>query len=548
MSTSSPARRPAPALALRALLLAALATGAAAQTAQFGAFGAHPGDQLGRSVARVGDVDLDGAPDFVVGAPTPAGFASAPGYALVVSGADGHAIHRLLTTGEADLFGWSVAGPGDVDGDNVGDVLVGQPGSEPVAGEARMFSGRTGVLIFEINGGSGDSWDGFGYAVAGAGDLDSDSHADFMVGQPSLSGEEPGHVQVCGGVDGNVLYTLTGLSAGDGFGAAVAGAGLVDGDNVPDLIVGTSHGAYVRVFSGATGALLHHFNGPGAGFGSVVAGLGDFDGDGAGDIGIGAPVFDSVDIMSGATGALLRRFETLGGSFGAALAPLGDVDGDGTPDLLVGSPDDTLLGQEGCGSAQVVSGQTGGHLYKFFGNNAGEHAGAAVASLGDTDADDLPELLVGTPSDVVPVGGAAGSLKAYPGTLATAIKTFGFGCPNSFLITPVIDLLGDPQPGGQVVLALTRLTPANTALVFIGGGPAFQPLSNGCILWVGPLLPSTLVFPLGDFPESADSVTVSGLLPAVLPPGAVMALQCFVIDPFSETGFASSNAVQLTVQ
>jgi len=36
----------------------------------------------------------------------------------------------------------------------------------------------------------------------------------------------------------------------------VAGAGLVDGDDVPDLIVGTSHGGYVRVFSGATGALL----------------------------------------------------------------------------------------------------------------------------------------------------------------------------------------------------------------------------------------------------------------------------------------------------
>ena len=548
MSTFAPRTRLAPLTLPLALLLAALAQRGAAQTAEFGAFGFHDGDALGRAVARVGDVDGDAVADFVVGAPAATGAESAPGYALVLSGADGERIHRLLTDGEADLFGWAVAGVGDTDGDGVPDVLVGEPGSAPVAGEARLFSGLTGDELLQLGGGPGDSWDGFGFAVTGLGDVDGDGAADFAIGRPSLSGEGPGEVRVYSGADGGLRLTLTGLAPGDGFGAAVANAGFVDDDDVADLVVGTSAGAYARVYSGATGALLRHFDGPGPGYGASVSGFGDIDGDGADDVAIGASVFDIVDIMSVATGVLLRRYETLGGSFGAALAPLGDVDGDGKPDLLVGSPDDTLLEREGCGSALVISGDTGGHLYKFAGNNAAEHTGTALASLGDTDGDGLPELLLGTPGDVVPGSGVAGSAKAFDGTLSNSVKIYGFGCPNGFLITPVIDLFGDPTPGGQVTLALTRLFPATDALVFIGGGPGFQPLSNGCILWLGPVLPVTLAFPLGEFPFGADSVAVSGQLPAILPPGSVITLQCLVVDPFSDGGFASSNAAQLTVQ
>jgi len=548
MSTFAPRTRLAPLTLLPALLLAALAPRGAAQTAEFGTFGVHDGDALGRAVARVGDVNGDTVPDFVVGAPAATGAESAPGYALVISGADGVRIRRLLTDGTVDLFGWAVAGVGDADGDGVPDVLVGEPGSTPSSGEARLFSGSTGDELLQLDGGSADSWDGFGFALAGLGDLNGDGRADFAIGQPSLSGEGPGAVRVYSGLDGGLLQTLTGLAPGDGFGSAVANAGFVDDDDVADLVVGTSAGAYARVFSGATGALLHHFDGAGTGYGASVSGLGDIDGDGSDDVVIGAPPFDTVDVMSGATGQLLRRYETLGGSFGAALAPLGDVDGDGKPDLLIGSPDDTLLERDGCGSALVLSGDTGSHLYKFAGNNAAEHAGAAVASLGDTDGDGLPELLLGTPGDVVPGSGVAGSAKTFAGTLSNSVKTFGFGCPNGFLITPVLDLLGDPTPGGQLTLALTRLFPGTDALVFIGGGPGFQPLANGCILWLAPVLPVTLAFPLGEFPFGADSVTVTGLLPTVLPPGTVVTLQCLVVDPFADGGFASSSAVQLTVQ
>src|SRR5262245_30710714 len=184
MSTFAPRMRPAPLTLLPALLLATLAERGAAQTAQFGSFGFHDGDALGRAVARVGDVDGDAVADFVVGAPAATGAESAPGYALVISGADGVRIHRLLTDGAADLFGWAVAGVGDADGDGVPDVLVGEPGSAPVAGEARLFSGLTGDELLELSSGSGDSWDGFGFAVAGLGDIDGDGHTDFAIGSP----------------------------------------------------------------------------------------------------------------------------------------------------------------------------------------------------------------------------------------------------------------------------------------------------------------------------------------------------------------------------
>lgn len=544
----TPSALPSLATLTAVITLAALTGDLSAQTAEFAHFGKHVGDALGASVTAAGDVDGDTVPDVLVGAPAVAGAQSAPGYALVLSGADGHTLRRLFTTGTPDLFGWSVAGVGDTDGDDVPDLLVGQPGSTPSAGQARLFSGADGQLLAVLESSARDTWDGFGFALAGVGDLDGDGTPDFVVGQPSLSGEESGAVRAYSGGDGGLLYTLTGDAPGDRFGQAVASAGLIDDDAVQDLIVGAPDGAYTRVFSGVTGAQLYHFPGLAAGYGRCVAGIGDLNGDGTDDVAIGTPALDTVDVMSGATGLLLRRYDALGGAFGSSIAALGDIDGDAVPDLLIGSPDDTLLEVEGCGTALVVSGDTGASLYKFFGHEPNAHAGAAVASLGDTDGDGLPELLLGTPGDVVPGVGAAGSVAAYSGTLAASVLAYGFGCPNSFLITPRIEILGDPTPNGELLLSLTRLTPGSVAVVFTGTGQGFAPLINGCILWVAPLLPATLVFSLGDFPESADTVTVSGRLPPAVPPGAVITFQAFVNDPFGEGAFATSAAVQLTIQ
>jgi len=62
--------------------------------------------------------------------------------------------------------------------------------------------------------------------------------------------------------------------------------------------------------------------------------------------------------------------------FGAALAGVGDVDADGVPDLAVGDPSQNVAGQDNQGRVFVFSGATG---------------------VGDVDGDGVPDLAVGAP-------------------------------------------------------------------------------------------------------------------------------------------------------
>ena len=87
--------------------------------------------------------------------------------------------------------------------------------------------------------------DRFGSAVAGAGDVDGDGRADVIVGalQDDNNGSNSGSIRVLSGLDGSVLFSIDGAAADDQLGFAVAGAGDVNGDGHADLAVGTFRGA-----------------------------------------------------------------------------------------------------------------------------------------------------------------------------------------------------------------------------------------------------------------------------------------------------------------
>ena len=243
-------------------------------------------DRLGHSVSGAGDVNGDGFADLIAGAPD-------GGYARVFSGADGSVLHTLTTDSLNDRLGHSVSGAGDVNGDGFDDLIVGaiddaENGTK--SGSAWVYSGVDGSVLYTFFGDA--EQDRFGISVSGAGDVNGDGFADLIVGIRTA----PSSARVFSGSDGSVLYNFS-VSPGDQFGESVSGAGDVNGVGFDDMIVGarladnngpTSGSAHV--FSGVDGSVLYTFDGDSAGdqFGHSVSSAGDVNGDGLADLVVGA--------------------------------------------------------------------------------------------------------------------------------------------------------------------------------------------------------------------------------------------------------------------
>jgi hypothetical protein len=183
-------------------------------------FGEEVNDGFGGSVAAAGDVNGDGTADVVVGADQL--FRNGqPGKAYVFYGPLAGDIQAAdagaILTGEVaeDLFGVSVSGAGDFNGDGFDDVVIGawdNGGGGFRSGRAYTFFGPLAGTIaaadadFIVTGGPGDQ---VGLSVNG-GDLNGDGVGDLMVGAPQFTDGDPGYAAIFFGVKENALaLTLT---------------------------------------------------------------------------------------------------------------------------------------------------------------------------------------------------------------------------------------------------------------------------------------------------------------------------------------------------
>lgn len=259
---------------------------------------------LGSAVSNAGDVNGDGLPDILAGAPNAdVGGFTAAGYARLISGADLTTLRTYAGSADGDALGASVLGVGDWSGDGVPDQVLGAPlatvSGMPEAGRIEIRSGADGALLGSLSGGA--AGDRFGFRLANVGDLDGDGFDDCLIGAP---GADPAGLQDAGSAflltrTGSIAQRFDGSGAGEQFGHGIAAAGDVDRDGVPDLLFGAplasapglAFAGSARIVSGATRTMIHSFFGDVAGeqLGYGVAAAGDVNDDGILDVLIGAP-------------------------------------------------------------------------------------------------------------------------------------------------------------------------------------------------------------------------------------------------------------------
>jgi len=392
---------------------------------------------LGSDVSAAGDVNGDGFDDVLVGAwaAVPSGGFAATGSAFVYSGLDGSLLYRLNGVNDNDQFGNAVAAAGDVDGDGFADFIVGAPVADPNgitdSGSVFVYSGRLGTQIRSYHGLAIS--DALGFSVANAGDVDLDGVPDILIGV--LGADVNGFIQVgsafvYSGATSALLYRFDGEADFDDFSYDVANAGDVDGDGIPDFLIGSilaDPGGRINagsafVYSGATGSQLLRLDGQFAGdeLGNAVAGAGDVNGDGFDDLIVGAFLADpngisnagSVFVYSGATGAILHRFDGAAADdfLGFSVAGVGDIDHDGFDDVMYGDShaDPNLL--LNAGTVRIRSGATGAEIMHFDGTTSNDFFGRSIAAAGDVDGDGRMDFVVGSdqtsPNGLVQAGSA----------------------------------------------------------------------------------------------------------------------------------------------
>jgi hypothetical protein len=230
---------------------------------------------------------------------------------LPAGGGDGSAGFVLHGIDASDYSGSSVSAAGDVNGDGIGDLIVGAYQGDPGA-----------------RSGAGESYVVFGRDTAQVGN--------FPAALPLAS------LLPANGGDGSAGFVLNGIGEDDRSGSSVSAAGDVNGDGIGDLIIGANY---------ADGGSRSNAGESYVVFGRNTAQAGNFP-----------AVFPLANLLPAAGGDASAGFVLNGidafDSSGRSVSAAGDTNGDGIGDLIVGASNGDPGGRNAAGESYVVFGRS----------------------------------------------------------------------------------------------------------------------------------------------------------------------------------------------
>ena len=383
--------------------------------------GLDTGYKLGRESQFIGDINNDGFGDICIGnGNQTVGVNDLSGRAYVIFGSSTgfstpfdltslNGANGFIVEGVAydERRGTTVAGPGDINGDGIDDLIIGTSSSS--SDDIVIYGAVTFPPLFtvnDINGTNGFLLDTPGSSsVAALGDVNGDSINDFIIGTPHWSGQS----WIVFGRTSNypALITITWLDGVNGFRTSsfpssrasykVGGAGDINNDGINDMLVGS--------WNSTSDPWSYAFFGKNTPFSSL----------------------ENIVAVDGTDGF---KIDNTGNSFITNVGAIGDVNNDGIDDCF--SENNIIFGSNTIFSASLLISDFNGTNGFVLNNYV-----LSAAPTGDINNDGIDDFIVSGSGDYVVFGKAGGYPALFDSSILNGVNGFQIPVNNSNTGRPV---------------------------------------------------------------------------------------------------------------